>query len=338
VESFLMHRPVDYYRLGCVMKNRICELLNIDYPILQGAMAWIADASLASAVTNAGGLGIIAAGNAPGDVVRDEIRKAKQLVGDKPFGVNIMLLSPYVDEVAAVVMEEGVKVVTTGAGSPGKYMEGFKARGIKLIPVVPSVAIAKRMEKTGADAVIAEGMESGGHIGKLTTMSMVPQIVDAVSIPVIGAGGVGDGRGMAAAFMLGAQAVQIGTRFLVAEECTVHENYKNLILKARDIDTSVTGNITGHPVRAIKNKLSKLYEQYEKEEMKKEIPDIKRIEELGTGGLKDAAKNGNVEYGSVLAGQIAGLVNKRQTSKEIIDEIMAEFAETINRMHGIINE
>ncbi|MDR2903771.1 MAG: enoyl-[acyl-carrier-protein] reductase FabK [Clostridiales bacterium] len=320
------------------MKNKICELLNIDYPIFQGGMAWIADASLAAAVSNAGGLGIIAAGNAPGDVVRAEITACKKLVGDKPFGVNIMLLSPFADEVAAVVMEEGVKVVTTGAGNPGKYMEDFKARGIKVIPVVPSVAIAKRMEKTGADAVIAEGMESGGHIGKLTTMAMLPQIVDAVSIPVIGAGGIGDGRGMAAAFMLGADGVQIGTRFLTADECTVHENFKNAIIKARDIDTGITGNITGHPVRALKNKLSKQYDQLEKEELAKETPDIAKIEALGTGTLRAAAKDGDVAYGSVLAGQIAGLVNKRQPAKEIIDELMQGFRETVAEINNGINE
>lgn len=319
------------------MNNKICGLLKIEYPILQGAMAWIADASLASAVTNAGGLGIIAAGNAPGDLVRAEIQAAKRLVGDKPFGVNIMLLSPFADEVADIVMEEGVKVVTTGAGNPGKYMDGFKARGIKVIPVVPSVALARRMESMGADAIIAEGMEAGGHIGKLTTMSMLPQIADAVTIPVIGAGGIGDGRGMAAVFMLGAEGVQIGTRFLVAEECTVHENYKNAILKAKDIDTAITGNITGHPVRGLKNKQTKQYEQLEKEEMKKAAPDIKMIEELGNGGLRNAAKNGDVEYGSVMAGQIAGLINKRQTSKEIIDEIMNEFYETIKNKYEVCN-
>lgn len=240
------------------MKTRICDMLGIKYPIFQGAMAWIADASLASAVSNAGGLGIIAAGNAPADVVREEIRKCKELT-DKPFGVNIMLLSPYVDDIVDLVCEEGIKVVTTGAGNPSKFMDKFKENNICLIPVVPSVAQAKKMEKIGASAVIAEGMESGGHIGKLTTMALVPQVVDAVTIPVLAAGGIADGRGMAAGFMLGAEGVQIGTRFLVATECTVHENYKAKILKANDIATVITGNITGHPVRVIKNKLSNAF-------------------------------------------------------------------------------
>ncbi len=312
------------------MNNKICELLNIKYPILQGAMAWISDASLASGVSNAGGLGLIAAGNAPADFVRDEIRKAKKLSGNNPFGVNIMLMSPYVDEVVDVILSEGgVSAVTTGAGNPSKYMESFKTNGIKVIPVIPSVALAKRMEKCGADAIVAEGMESGGHIGKLTTMAMLPQIVDAVNIPVIGAGGIGDGRGMAAAFMLGVQGVQIGTRFLLAKECTVHQNYKNAVIGAKDIDTVITGSITGHPVRCIKNKQTKMFEKIEKEEMKKDTPDIAKVEELGAGALKNAAVLGDVEFGSVMAGQIAGLVNKEQTCVEIIEEIMSSFYETI---------
>ena len=315
------------------MKNTICDLLHINVPILQGAMAWISDASLASAVTNAGGLGIIAAGSAPGDYVRSEIQKTKKLVGDKPFAVNIMLLSPYVEEVVTAILDEGVPVVTTGAGNPGQYMESFKLKGIKVIPVVPSVALAKRMEKIGADAIIAEGMESGGHIGKLTTMAMLPQIVDAVSIPIIGAGGIGDGRGMAAAIMLGASAVQVGTRFLAAKECTVHENYKQAILNAKDIDTAITGQITGHPVRCLRNRQTKQYEQLEKEEMAKETPDIEKIEALGTGGLRRAVKEGDVAYGSVMAGQIAGLVTREQTSQEIINEIMQEFYQTMKLKH-----
>lgn len=308
------------------MKSNVCELLGIEYPIFQGAMAWIADASLASAVSEAGGLGIIAAGNAPADVVRKEIQKAKKIT-NKPFGVNIMLLSPYVDEIVDLVCEEGVKVITTGAGNPGKYLEKFKKNGIRFIPVVPSVALAKRMEKAGADAVVAEGMESGGHVGKLTTMSLVPQVVDAVKIPVIGAGGIADSRGAAAAFMLGAQAVQIGTRFLVAKECTVHQRYKDMILKAKDIDTTVTGTFTGHPVRVMRNKLARELEMLEKSEDEKKA--LERFDELGKGALQRAVIDGDVEYGSVMSGQIAGMVNKEQTCKEIIDEIVDGFDKLI---------
>ncbi len=299
-------------------------MLNIKYPIFQGAMAWIADASLASAVSNAGGLGIIAAGNAPADIVREQIRKCKELT-DKPFGVNIMLLSPFVEDIVDLVCEEGVKVVTTGAGNPSKYMEKFKEHGISLIPVVPSVAQAKKMEKIGAGAVIAEGMESGGHIGKLTTMALVPQVVDAVSIPVLAAGGIADGRGMAAGFMLGAEGVQIGTRFLVAHECTVHQNYKNKILKANDIATVITGNITGHPVRVLKNKLTAAFLKIEKEETGKEEPDLARLDALGTGALQKAVIQGDMDNGSIMSGQIAGMVTKEQSCKDIIEEIMGEF-------------
>ncbi len=306
------------------MSNVICELLGIKYPIFQGAMAWIADASLASAVSNAGGLGIIAAGNAPADIVRAEIRACKEKT-DKPFGVNVMLLSPFVDEIVDMICEEGVKVITTGAGDPGKYMAKFKEHGICVIPVTPSVAHAKKMEKLGCAAVIAEGMESGGHVGKTTTMALVPQVVDAVNIPVIAAGGIADGRGMAAGFMLGAKGVQIGTRFLVATECTVHPNYKAKIIKAKDIDTVTTGQITGHPVRVLKNKLSRQFDAVEKEEGGKPKPDMERIEELGRGALQKAVKEGDMDYGSVMSGQIAGMVTKEQTSKEIIDEIMAGF-------------
>lgn len=305
------------------MKSDLCSLLGIKYPIFQGAMAWIADASLASAVSNAGGLGIIAAGNAPADVVKKEIRKTKELT-DKPFGVNIMLLSPFVDEIVDLVCEEGVKVITTGAGNPGKYLEKFKENNIKFIPVVPSVALAKRMEKSGADAIIAEGMESGGHVGKLTTMALLPQVVDAVDIPVIGAGGIADSRGIAAAFMLGAKAVQIGTRFLVAKECTVHENYKNVILKAKDIDTTVTGQFTGHPVRVIRNKLARELEKIEKNLVDEKAAN-ERFEELGKGALQRSVVQGDVDFGSVMSGQIAGMVNKEQTCKEIIDELVGGF-------------
>jgi len=306
------------------MTTKITDLLHIEYPIFQGAMAWIAEHTLAAAVSNAGGLGIIAAGNAPVDFVRNEIRAAKEAT-DKPFGVNIMLMSPTAADIAQLVIDENVKVVTTGAGSPGTYMDAFKNAGICVIPVVPSVAIAKRMEKLGADAVIAEGMESGGHIGKLTTFALLPQVADAVQIPVIGAGGIADGRGMAAAFMLGAQAVQIGTRFLVAEECIVHRNYKDMVLRAKDIDTVITGQPTGHPVRVLRNKLSRLYDAVEREEMMKDAPDIARIEKLGEGKLRAAVVDGDAENGSVMAGQIAGMVGKEQTCQEIVNEIMGEF-------------
>ncbi len=306
------------------MNSKICDILGIKYPIFQGAMAWVSDGPLAASVSNAGGLGIIAGGNAPGEVVREEIKKAKSLT-DKPFAVNIMLLSPFAEEVVNVVCEEGVKVVTTGAGNPAKYMDLFNEHNISVIPVVPSVAIAQKMEKIGAKAVVAEGMEAGGHIGKLTTMTLVPQIVDAVNIPVIAAGGIADGRGCAAAFMLGAQGVQIGTRFLVSNECTIHDNYKDRVIAAKDIDSVITGQITGHPVRVLRNKLSRLYDVVEKEEQKKDKPDIQRIEDLGRGALQKAAREGDVENGSVMAGQIAGMVSKRQSSQEIINELVSEF-------------
>ncbi len=306
------------------MDNRICEILKIKYPIFQGAMAWIADASLASAVSNAGGLGIIAAGNAPADVVGEEIRKCKELT-DKPFGVNIMLLSPFVEDIVELVCKENIKVVTTGAGNPSKFMDKFKENGISLIPVVPSVAQAKKMEKIGAAAVIAEGMESGGHIGKITTMALVPQVVDAVEIPVVAAGGIADGRGMAASFMLGAEAVQIGTRFLVAHECTVHRNFKDKILKANDLATVITGQITVHSVIVLKNRLSNAFMQAEKEEMAKDKPDLERFDLLGRGALQKSVKNGDIDNGSVMSGQIAGMVNKEQSCEEIITEIMNGF-------------
>jgi len=289
---------------------------------MQGGMAWIANASLASAVSEAGGLGIIAAGNAPPDVVRREILQTRERTS-KPFGVNIMLMSPYADEIARLVMDEGVHVVTTGAGNPARYMEGFKARGIIVIPVVPSVALAKKMQKVGADAVIAEGMEAGGHIGKLTTMAMTPQIVDAVRIPVVAAGGIGDGRGFAAAFMLGAQGVQIGTRFLLAHECTIAENYKEAVIGANDIDTAVTGNITGHPVRVIRNAFSRRLGEYEFVTKEQRTEAAKKVEELGAGALKRAV-DGDLAGGSLMAGQISGLVNKRQSAAEIIEELVSE--------------
>lgn len=310
--------------------NRICELLGIEYPIIQGGMAWIADASLAAAVSEAGGLGIIT-GTAPIEWIRDEIRKAKKLT-DKPFGVNIMLMSPHADEVAKLVCEENVKVVTTGAGSPGKYMEMWKEHGVKVIPVVASVALARRMEKMGADAIVAEGTESGGHVGQLTTMALVPQVADAIDIPVLAAGGIGDGRGIVAGFALGAEGVQMGTRFLVAKECTVHQNYKDKVLKAKDIDTEVTGRSTGHPVRVLRNKLAREFNKLEKEGAP-----IEEIEKLGEGALRKAVKDGDVDFGSVMAGQISGLVNKEQTCKEIIDELVSE-ADGIFKKLGGYNE
>ena len=300
-----------------MLTTKLCDILGCKYPIIQGGMAWIADSSLAAAVSNAGGLGIIT-GNAPTEWVREEIRKAKKLT-NKPFGVNIMLLSETAPEIAQMVCDEGVKVVTTGAGNPGKYIELWKRNGIKVIPVVPSVALAKRMQRAGVDAVIAEGCESGGHIGELTTMVLVPQVVDAVNIPVIAAGGIGDGRGICAALSLGAMGVQVGTRFLVADECTVHEKYKQKIISAKDIDTQVTGRPTGHPVRILRNKLSRQLQVLEKEGAS-----LDKYEELGRGALSRAAVDGDIEYGSVMAGQIAGLVNKEQSCLEIIEEMFNE--------------
>lgn len=311
------------------MRKNICEIIDIKYPIFQGAMAWIANASLASAVSNAGGLGIIAGGNAPVDMVRNEIRKAKELT-DKPFGVNIMLLSDNAEELAKIVVEEGVKVVTTGAGNPGKYMDMWKEAGIVVIPVVASCGLAKRMEKAGADAIIAEGCESGGHVGKLTTMALLPQVIDAVNIPVIAAGGIGDGRGVAAVFALGCDGIQVGTRFLAAEECTIHENYKDLVLNAKDIDVVVTGRSTGHPVQVIKNKLARKFDMLEKSGASKE-----EIEKLGVGALPKAVIDGNLDEGSFMAGQIAGLINKRQTCKEIITEMFEEYNKIINGLKEI---
>lgn len=307
------------------MKTRITELLGIEYPIIQGGMAWVAESHLAAAVSAAGGLGLIGGANAPAEVIRNYIREVKA-VTDKPFGVNVMLMSPYADEVAKVVVEEGVKVVTTGAGNPEKYMEMWKAAGIKVIPVVASVALAKRMERYGADAVVAEGTESGGHIGEATTMTLVPQVVDAVSIPVIAAGGIGDGRGIAAAFMLGAEAVQMGTRFLVAKECTVHQNYKDRVLKAKDIDSTVTGRTHGHPVRCLRNQMTREYVKLENEGKS-----FEELEYLTLGALRKAVQEGDVTNGTVMAGQIAGMVSKEQTCKEMIDEMMAQAEALLGR-------
>lgn len=303
------------------MKTEITSLLGIEYPIIQGGMAWVAESHLAAAVSEAGGLGIIAAASAPSEWVREQIREVKKQT-DKPFGVNIMLLSPYADEVAKVVAEEGVKVVTTGAGNPEKHMQMWKQAGIKVIPVVASVALAKRMERCGADAVVAEGCESGGHIGELTTMALVPQIVDEVTIPVIAAGGIADGRGMAAAFMLGAKAVQLGTAFVVSKESIVHDNYKQAVLRAKDIDSKVTGRSTGHPVRTLRNKQTREYLRLEAEGAS-----FEELEMLTLGGLRKAVVEGDVETGSVMAGQIAGLVKEEATCKELILRLVKESTE-----------
>lgn len=300
------------------MKTRITDLLGIEYPIIQGGMAWVAEHKLAAAVSNAGGLGLIGAASAPPEIVRQEIIKCKELT-DKPFGVNVMLLNPNADEVAKVIVEEGVKVVTTGAGNPSKYMAMWKEAGVKVIPVVASVALAKLMERAGADAVVAEGMESGGHIGSTTTMTLVPQVCDAVKIPVIAAGGIADGRGMAAALMLGAEAVQMGTRFVVANESIVHENYKNKVIKASDIDSEVTGMTTGHPVRCIRNKMTRQYL-----ELEKSGADFMELEKLTLGSLRNAVIDGDVVTGTVMAGQIAGLIKEEKSCKQIVEEIISE--------------
>ncbi len=300
------------------MQTEVTRLLGIEYPIIQGGMAWVAEYHLAAAVSNAGGLGLIGAASAPGAWEREQIGKAKELTS-QPFGVNIMLMSPYADEVAKIVAEEGVKVVTTGAGNPEKYMKMWKEAGVKVIPVVASVALAKRMERSGADAVVAEGCEAGGHIGESTTMVLVPQVADAVNIPVIAAGGIADGRGIAAAFMLGAKGVQMGTHFVVTEESQVHDNYKERIIKARDIDSRVTGRTTGHPVRALRNEMTKQYI-----ELENKGAGFEELEQLTLGGLRRAVVDGDVVNGSVMAGQIAGMVKERLTCKELIDKLVKE--------------
>lgn len=306
-----------------MIKTDICELLNIEYPIFQGAMAWIADGTLAGHVSKAGGLGIIAGGGMPSELLREEIRVVKSIT-DKPFAVNLMLMMAEVEEQIDVCIEEGVPVVTTGAGNPGPYMEKLKGAGIKVIPVVPSVALAKRMERVGADAVIAEGTEAGGHIGQITTISLVPQVKEAVSIPVIAAGGIANGKQFAATLALGAEGVQVGTRFIVAHECNVHENYKESIIKAKDRSTVATGNHTGHPVRVINNKLAK-----EMIKMEKEGASNEALEDMGRGKLRLAVKEGDIVNGSVMAGQIASMVTKRESCQEIILDLMQDVKKEI---------
>ncbi len=300
------------------METRVSRLLKTEYPVIQGGMAWVAEHRLAAAVSNAGGLGLIGAASAPAEVVRDEIRKCRELT-DKPFGVNIMLLNPNADEVAQIVVEEGVKVVTTGAGNPGKYMEQWKAAGVVVIPVVASTAMAKMMERAGADAVVAEGMESGGHIGVTTSFALIPQVADAVDIPVIAAGGIADGRGMAAAFMLGAEAIQMGTRFVAAKESIVHAAFKERILKAKDIDSVVTGTSTGHPVRCLKNPMTREYLRLEQEGA-----DFMELEKLTLGSLKKAVIDGDVVNGTLMAGQIAGLIKSEESCADIVSGIVRD--------------
>jgi enoyl-[acyl-carrier protein] reductase II len=299
------------------LPTRLTELLGIQHPIIQGGMAWTATAELAAAVSEAGGLGIIGAGHMPTDLLRDQIRTAKGLTS-RPFGVNLMLLTPHIDELVQLVLDEHVPVVTTGAGNPGKYMASLKEQGIKVLPIAPSVALAKRMESIGADAIIGEGMEAGGHIGELTTMVLTPQLADAVDIPVVAAGGIADGRGVVAAFALGAEGVQVGTRFMCAEECTIHPAVKEQVIRAKDRDTVVTGRSTGHPVRVIKNKLARRIGELDKENRHEEI------EALGSGKLALAMREGDVEMGSLMAGQAAAMVCRVQPAAEIVSEMIEE--------------
>lgn len=299
------------------METKITKLLGIKYPIIQGGMAWVADYNLAAAVSNAGGLGLIGAGGMDEEMVREQIRKAKALT-DKPFGVNIMLMNPRAEQIAKVLVEEGVKVVTTGAGSPEKFMPTWKEAGMIVIPVIASVAYAKRMERCGADAIVVEGTEAGGHIGEATTMSLVPQVVDSVEIPVIAAGGIADGRGFAAAMMLGAEGVQMGTVFLAADETNIHQNYKDFVIKAKDIDSKVTGRSTGHPVRTLRNQMTQKYLKLEAEGAT-----FDELEQLTLGGLKRAVVDGDMVMGSAMAGQIAGLVKEQRSCKQILEDVIS---------------
>lgn len=301
------------------MKTRVTELLGVEYPIVQGGMAWVAEQHLAAAVSAAGGLGLIGGASAPGEVVRNMIRDVRSMT-DRPFGVNVMLMSPHAADVARVVLEEGVKVVTTGAGVPDKYIRDWKAAGVRVIPVVASVAQARLMERLGADAVVAEGTESGGHIGEATTMTLLPQVADAVSIPVIAAGGIADGRGMMAAFMLGAEGVQLGTRFVASTEAVVAEAYKQRIVKARDIDSAVTGRSHGHPVRCLRNDMTREYARLEAEGKS-----FEELEYLTLGSLRRAVQEGDIKNGTVMAGQIAGLVKDVKPCAKIIRDMMNEF-------------
>ncbi len=312
------------------LKTELCDLLEIETPIIQGGMAWVATGELAAAVSSAGGLGIIGAGNAPADVIEKEIDKVKELT-DKPFGLNIMLLSPFADDIIELAIDKKVPVITTGAGNPGKHVKRFQEVGSKVIPVVPSVALARRMERLEVDAVIVEGTEAGGHIGELTTMALVPQVVDAVDIPVIAAGGVADGRGLAAVLSLGAQGVQIGTRFVCSEECTASEEFKKAILGARDRDAIVTGRSTGHPVRNLKNSLTRKIDKLESQGV-----DPKKVEEVGSGKLRDAVIEGNVKEGSVMAGQISGMISEIKSVKEIINEIILGAEKTIENNFNLL--
>ena len=315
-----------------MIKTKICSLLNIKYPILQGGMAWIATGELAAAVSNAGGLGIIGSGNAPAEIIREEISKIRNYT-DKPFAINVMLLSPFAEEIIQLIYEEKIPVVTFGAGNPSKYIKKLKEESIKVIPIVPSVALAKRMEMAGADGVIVEGTEAGGHIGETTTMALVPQVVDAVKIPVIAAGGIADGRGFVSALALGAQGVQMGTVFVCSKECTVHNNYKNAILKAGDRSTSISGKSTGHPVRMIKNKLYREFINLEKNGVS-----VNELEKLGEGSLRKACIEGDVVTGTVMAGQISGMVKEIKTVKDIIDGIIEESYEVIKKISKIVEE
>ncbi|MBI4744885.1 MAG: enoyl-[acyl-carrier-protein] reductase FabK [Actinobacteria bacterium] len=314
------------------LKTELCDLLGIEHPIIQGGMAWVSTAELVSAVSNAGGLGIIGAGQMPPENLELEIYRTRDLLKDKssPFGVNVMLMHPKVDEIVEIILRLKVPVVTTGAGSPGKYIKDFKKKKIKVIPVIPSVALAKRMESAGADAVIAEGMEAGGHIGELTTFTLVPQAADVVKIPVIAAGGIADGRGIAAAFALGAKGVQMGTRFMCAKECTIHPKVKEKIIKSKDRDTTVTGYSTGHPVRVLQNRLSKELEKLDQQGMGEEL------ERRGAGTLRMAMREGDVEWGSLMAGQCSAMVNKIEPAKDIIDGVIKEACEMMNLIRSYI--
>lgn len=308
-----------------MLKTDLCDLLGIQYPIVQGGMAWVATGELAAAVSNAGGLGVIGAGSAPKEIVRAQIEKAKKLT-NKPFGVNIYFISPFVDDIIDLVIEEDIKIITTGAGNPGKYISRLKDAGIKVFPLVSSVALARRLEKTGVDGLIAEGLECGGHVGEITTMALVPQIVDAVDIPVIAAGGIFDARGLVAALSFGAQGVQMGTRFVCAEECTVHVNYKNALIKAKDRDTVLTGT-AGHKVRVVKNKLTRTFDELVENNASEE-----EFEKLGAGRLRIAVVDGDAQMGSLMAGQVASMIKKIQPAKEIIDEIVVETKDIINNL------